>query len=323
VGHNPIGVAIVAGLPYQGHLTMAHANVGEDGEEREHRVVANGLEHRVLEWTRGTPTGTALLLHGYMDAAATWRPVACRLARAGLRVIAPDLRGYGDSARAPQGSYYHFPDYVADVADLVEQLVGRTPLLLAGHSMGGTIATLYTGAFPANVTKLALLEGVGPPDNSFEGMPDRMRTWIEQTRALEQQGGRVKSVGTLEDALRRLAKNHAGVPLDVLRSHLPELVTDAGDGHVGWKGDPRHKPASPVPFFAGAYLSFAKRVTCPVLYVSGGSTGFHSEDEEARLSAFSTLERFEIPDAGHMMHWTRTDPLAARLETFWKSTATA
>jgi len=317
-------VAIVARLPYQGHLTMAHDNVGENVERHEARVVANGLEHRVLEWTSGGGAGrAALLLHGYMDAAATWQQVATRLARAGYRVIAPDLRGYGDSARAPRGSYYHFPDYVADVADLADQLAGPEALLLAGHSMGGTIAALYTGAFPERVSRLALLEGLGPPDNAFDSMPDRMKTWIEQTRALQRHGERARPVGTPEDALRRLAANHPGVPLDVLREQLPELVTDAGEGQVAWKGDARHKPVSPMPFFAGGYTAFARRIACPVLYVSGGSSGFHAADEEARLAAFSTLERFEIEGAGHMMHWTRPDEVADRLARFWGSASPA
>jgi pimeloyl-ACP methyl ester carboxylesterase len=287
-----------------------------------HRVVANGLDHHVLEWAGTTWETTALLLHGYMDAAATWQNVATRLQEAGLRVLAPDLRGYGDSARVPLGAYYHFPDYVADVADLVERFVGRSPLLLVGHSMGGTIATLYAGAFPSNVTRLALLEGLGPPDNEFDGMPDRMHTWIEQTRALR---GRHESrdpraprpVGTREEALRRLAGNHPGVPHAILEAHLHELTVELGGGQVGWKSDPLHKPVSPMPFFASGYVAFAKRVACPVLYVSGGETGFAPTDAERRLASFASLERVDLAGAGHMMHWTRAEEVAARLLTFW------
>jgi pimeloyl-ACP methyl ester carboxylesterase len=300
---------------------MSHANPGQENRQ-EHRVIANGLDHRVHEWlpTSQELSGTAFLIHGYMDAGASWGGVASQLTKSGLRVLAPDLRGYGDSARAPRGSYYHFQDYVADVADLVLQLVGRTPLLLVGHSMGGTIATLYAGAFPETVTKLASLEGIGPPDNGFADMPDRMRTWIEQVRSLRAPaGGRGKSIGTMEDALRRLSANHAGVPQKILRARLPDLVSDDGNGHVAWKGDPLHKPPSPMPFFARAYLAFARRITCPTLYMSGGPDGFHPSDQDERLGAFARVERFELRDAGHMMHWTRPDEVAARLVEFWRA----
>ena len=135
------------------------------------RPRANGLEHRVLEWTDGTSDDprsarrhtTVLLLHGYMDAAGTWDLVAPTLARAGFRVLAPDMRGFGDGARAPRGSYYHFPDYVADVAALVAALAADAPLALVGPSMGGVVATLFAGAFPEKVAAVANLEGLGPP----------------------------------------------------------------------------------------------------------------------------------------------------------------
>jgi pimeloyl-ACP methyl ester carboxylesterase len=282
-------------------------------------VVANGLRHRVLEWKSEEPAGaTALLLHGYMDAAGTWDLVARRLAAAGLRVIAPDLRGYGESERAPAGSFYHFPDYVADVADLVDQLVNTAPLFVVGHSMGGTVATLYAGAFPEKVSRLALLEGVGPPDSSFDGMPERMRGWIDQVRKLRERDADPRGVmATREDALRRLAVNHTGVPAEVLRARLHDLVAEDGAGTLRWKADPLHRPVGPMPFFARGYVEFARRITCPVLIVSGGSHGFHVEDEEARVAAFARAERFEIADAGHMMHWTRPEALADRLIAFW------
>jgi pimeloyl-ACP methyl ester carboxylesterase len=296
-----------------------HARLGRAS----HTVMANGLRHHVLEWGQREPSATALLLHGYMDAAATWQSVAVRLKEAGLRVLAPDFRGYGDSARAPAGAYYHFPDYVADVADLVEALVGPSPLFLVGHSMGGTVATLYSGAFPSKVRRLALLEGLGPPDNTFEGMPDRMTRWIEETRALrsrhEGANERPRSVGTREEALRRLAVNHSGVPLEVLSAHVDELSIELGGGSVGWKADPLHKPVSPMPFFAAGYMAFARRIECPVLYLSGGKDGFSPPDAEERLRSFRSLDHHELAGAGHMMHWTRAEEVARALLAFFSS----
>lgn len=50
-----------------------------------------------------------------------------------------------------------------------------------------------------------------------------------------------------------------------------------------------------------------------------GRVGYPPPDEDERLSAFKSLERFELPDAGHMMHWTEPQKLAARLVMFFKS----
>jgi pimeloyl-ACP methyl ester carboxylesterase len=88
------------------------------------------------------------------------------------------------------------------------------------------------------------------------------------------------------------------------------------DGRVAWKADPLHGTHSPVPFFAETFKAFVKRVTCPVLFVSGGPLGWHPPDEEERVESFARVERAEIADAGHMMHWTRPEELVRLVVEF-------
>ncbi|MGD0525976.1 MAG: alpha/beta fold hydrolase, partial [Polyangiaceae bacterium] len=258
-----------------------------------HRVPANGLTHHVLEWPAESPAGTALLLHGFMDAAGTWDLVAPALAAAGLRVLAPDMRGFGEGPRVPSGAYYHFADYVADVADLVVALVpADSPLTLVGHSMGGTVATLYAGAFPSRVTRLVVAEGAGPPDGQHAHAPERVTRWIEEVRAVKARGER--TMASRDEALRRLVVNHPRVPVEILRTRLDALARDLPDGSVVWRADPLHATRSPMTFFADGYKEFARRVTCPVLFVSGGKLGWHPPDEDDRIAAFASLERAEL-----------------------------
>ena len=277
--------------------------------------MANGLEHRVLAWETNVerPLGTVLLLHGFLDAAGTWDRVAPRLAAAGHRVLAPDMRGFGDGDRAPRGSYYHFADYVADLAELVSSLAVGAPLFIVGHSMGGTIATLYAGAFPENTSRLAVLEGLGPPDHPFAAAPARMRTWIESVRALRSRAE--PEPFEIGHALRRLVLNHPGVPREILEHRLPHLVRSVGD-RVVWRNDPLHRTTAPTPFYAGQLAEFQKRVACPVLFVSGGPTGFHPPDEAERLAAFANVTTTTLGDAGHMMHWTQPEALSDLLLAF-------
>jgi pimeloyl-ACP methyl ester carboxylesterase len=280
------------------------------------RVHANGLEHNVLEWDADAlakPRGTVVLVHGYMDAAGTWDRVAPVLAAAGFRVLAPDMRGFGDGARAPAGSYYHFVDYVFDLADLTEALAPE-PFALVGHSMGGTISTLFAGTFPDRLTRLALLEGLGPPNHPLEVGPIRMRRWIDEVRALRARGDK-HTTFTREEALRRLAANHPEVPEDIIAGRLPHLVAERGE-MVAWRNDPLHRTTAPMPFLAKLFMEFAKLVTCPVLFVGGGPRGYHPPDEADRIAAFANATTFEIPDAGHMIHWTRPAELAERLVSF-------
>ncbi len=274
----------------------------------------------MLEWgsSASEPKSTVVLVHGYMDAAGTWDRVAPVLSAHGHRVLAPDMRGFGDGDRAPRGSYYHFSDYIADLADLVDALSPNEPVALVGHSMGGTITTLYAGTFPEKVVRLANLEGLGPPDNTWEIGPIRMRRWIEEVRGVRQRGEPAPL--RREDARRRLVTNHPRVPREVLDHRLPHLVREVedteGTPRVAWRCDPLHRTTSPVPFFAKLFVEFAKLVTCPVLFVSGGATGFHVPDEEERLAAFAHVERATLEDAGHMMHWTRPEELASLLVRF-------
>jgi pimeloyl-ACP methyl ester carboxylesterase len=251
-----------------------------------------------------------------MDAAATWDLVAPALAARELRVLAPDLRGFGDGPRVGPGGYYHFPDYVLDVSDLVEALVpAGSPLFVVGHSMGGTIATMYTGTFPERVHRLAILEGAGPPNSPPETAPDRSRGWIDDVRAARARGDR--KMPSREDALRRLIANHPKVSEEVLRRRLDALARPHPDGDgVAWKADPLHGTRSPLPFQAAGWMGFASRAKCPVLSVSGGPAGWHPPDEDAREGAFAALERVEIQDAGHMMHWTRPEDLSRLLLDF-------
>jgi pimeloyl-ACP methyl ester carboxylesterase len=287
------------------------------------RVAANALEHHVLEWCALAPSHpaaaaplavrTVLLVHGFMDAAGTWDLVAPSLAAHGLRVLAPDLRGFGAAPKVAGGAYYHFADYVLDLAELVEALSPGEPVGVVGHSMGGVVATLFAGSFPERVGRLVNLEGAGPPDNPWEAGPTRMRAWVEQVRATRARAATRPPTLSRPEALARLAANHPDVAPAALERLLPHLSEEAGEGRVAWRFDPLHRTTSPTPFFARLLAEFAKRVACPVLFVSGGPRGYHAPDEDARLAAYPVCTRRELPDAGHMMHWTQPAALAALL----------
>lgn len=284
---------------------------------RPRNVFANGLTHHVLAWGEArAPRGTVVLLHGFADAAGTWQPVAEGLAARGLHVLAPDLRGFGQGPRAPIGTTYHFPDYVADVLAVIDAACGPDARpFLCGHSMGGTVAVYLAGAHPERFARVALLEGLGPPESEVDAAPDRLRRALLDQRALAPKRDAQRAMPSRDEALRRLAVNHPGVSVEVLRARIEHLVADV-EGGVAWRSDPLHKAVSPTPFYAATFRAFCRRIACPVLAVSGGPTGFHTPDEEERLAAFPALTRAEIADAGHMMHWTRPEAVIALLDAF-------
>ena len=98
------------------------------------------LSYHVRLW--GEPSGRRaplVLVHGWMDVAASWQFVVDALARDHY-VIAPDWRGYGLTERGAPVDNYWFPDYLADLDFLLDHYAADQPVDLVGHSMGGNIA---------------------------------------------------------------------------------------------------------------------------------------------------------------------------------------
>ncbi|AKT38875.1 alpha/beta fold hydrolase [Chondromyces crocatus] len=260
------------------------------------------------------PSGlTLLLLHGFLDAGATWDRIATPLAQAGHDVVVPDQRGFGESGWIGPGGYYHFPDYVADVSALVDELAPAR-LGVVGHSMGGAVATYYTGTFPARVERLALLEGIGPGHNEPELAVTRMETWI---RDLHRTDRTPRPIASLAQAVERLAVFHGSIPRDVLAIHAEQLVRRDARGNLTWAWDPLHRTTAPTPFSAHVFSAFLRRITCPTLLVTGGPTGWRPPDEAERAACLVAAEHVDLPDAGHMMHWSRPEALVEQLVRFF------
>jgi pimeloyl-ACP methyl ester carboxylesterase len=260
------------------------------------------------------PSGlTLLLLHGFLDAGATWDLVAAELVRGGHEVVAPDLRGFGQSDGVGPGGYYHFADYAADVDELVQALAPRR-LGVVGHSMGGTVAAIYAGARPERVERLALLEGLGPAASEPSFAVDRMRQWLKDLRAAERTPKQLQSV---QEAVERLVYRHPHVPRDILATRARLLTRLDDGGKLLWAYDPLHRTTSPTPFHAEAFKEFLRRAAMPTLVVSGGEKGWHPSDERERASCLPDAKHVEIADAGHMMHWTKPVELGKALVSFF------
>lgn len=120
-----------------------------------HTAIVGDVRVHYVMGGQGDPV---ILVHGFPSTWYEWRHVMPALAER-YKVIAPDLRGLGDSSR-PYGGY----DKVTlgeDLHGLVEHL-GLGPILLVGHDWGGSAAFAYTRAHPANVRRLAILEHALP-----------------------------------------------------------------------------------------------------------------------------------------------------------------
>lgn len=113
-----------------------------------------------------------LLVHGHPFDRSMWRPQLEAAARLGCRMIAPDLRGYGESAVTP--GKVTLETFARDLAALLDHL-GVVRAAIGGLSMGGQIAMEFCRLFPARVEAL-LLAATFPRDETEGGRAQRLRT---------------------------------------------------------------------------------------------------------------------------------------------------
>jgi pimeloyl-ACP methyl ester carboxylesterase len=155
-----------------------------------------------------------ILLHGGRDHCRSWDWLASAV-RSEWHVIAPDLRGHGDSAWSLSG-HYSMANYIYDLAQLVHQQK-LAPVSIVAHSLGGNISLRYTGIYPETVRRLVAIEGLGPEPRSaavlgVKPIDQRVRAWVEEQRA---QAARLpRRYASLQDALARMPHARAGAAPD-------------------------------------------------------------------------------------------------------------
>src|SRR3974390_307690 len=146
---------------------------------RHAKIVLRGLVHHLTRW--GSDAGQPLVfLHGWLDCSDSFQFVVDAFAH-DPPIVALDWRGFGRSAW--QGGPYWFPDYLADLDALLEELSPEVPATLIGHSMGGNIACLYAGVRPERVARIVNLEGFGLSRTRPEQAAERYRRWLDELRS--------------------------------------------------------------------------------------------------------------------------------------------
>lgn len=104
----------------------------------------------------GDPSGrTVVMIHGWPESSYCWEAVAGFL-KPGLRLIAPDLRGFGDSERTEGPAHYLKQALALDVIQLLDTL-GISDFQLIGHDWGGVVAQEIALAIPDRVSRLVIM----------------------------------------------------------------------------------------------------------------------------------------------------------------------
>jgi len=116
---------------------------------------------RLHYWTGGDPEGPPVILwHGFLSTTYAWREVAPALAKAGLSVLIPDMRGYGDSDKPPGNEGYDARSLAEECRALVAEIGfgNGKPIIHAAHDMGALPALIWTADRPEEIAGLLYIE---------------------------------------------------------------------------------------------------------------------------------------------------------------------
>jgi pimeloyl-ACP methyl ester carboxylesterase len=268
-----------------------------------------------LDWGNSSAP-TLILVHGGFDHARSWDWTARALAR-DYHVIAPDLRGHGDSAWSAEGSYM-IANHVYDLAQLVEQ-VGRGPVILVGHSLGGAVALRYAGLFPDRVAKICAIEGLGmSPKRLAEAaqkpVTDEWREWIENRRAHARKPRR--HYPTIEAAVARMRERNDRLSVEQAMHLTLHGVNRNEDGSYRWKFDPYLRGAAPQVGSDAELPLFWRQVSCPTLLCLGLDSWASHPVKDGRAAHFPDARLVEFADAGHWLHHDQFDRFVSELRGF-------
>ncbi len=275
-----------------------------------HFYISQRLKLHYLDWgNQDKPL--LLLVHGQRDHAHSWDWVARRL-RSDFHVVAPDLRGHGDSAWAIGGNYA-ITDFVLDIAQLLEA-IDKWPATIVSHSMGAGISLLYTGLFPERVQKIVAIEGLGPsPERlaELQATPthERVRTWIERMQKLPAR--HPKRYESIDAAADRMQEVNTFLSEQQARHLTVHGVARNEDGSYSWKFDNYVRTSAPYRFDDKEMKDLWGRITCPVLLIRGSDSWASDPSIDGRLKSFANVQFQNFEDAGH---WVHHDQLEAFLD---------
>jgi len=285
------------------------------------------LRYHVLRWgAPGASQPPLVLMHGWMDVAASWQFVVDAFRPAFLQdrtVIAADWRGFG-LTECPGHDNYWFPDYLADLDFLLDHHAGDRPVDLVGHSMGGNVVMLYAGVRPERIRRLVNLEGFGMPATRPAQAPGRYARWIDELKSLHRGEQTLKTYDDAAGVARRLMKTNPRLGEDKAQWLAQHWARPNAQGRWEILGDAAHKIVNAQLYRVDEVLASFERISAPVLSVEASDNQmaqwwegkYTLAEYHQRLKSVPHLQQAVIADAGHMLHHDQPQKLAELIENF-------
>lgn len=275
---------------------------------REHELETGRGRFGLLEW-RNAAGPRALCLHGWLDNAASFVPLAAHL-RA-LDLVALDLAGHGHSQHRPRGARYYFMDNLWDLEAVLDAL-GWEDCTLLGHSMGGSLATLFAAAAPERVNSLVLLDGLGPVSYRPGEALQRLRRSRDSVRKAS---GRMREFPNVDAAIaaRRAVSDLSPEAARLLCERSLARYED----HFRWRNDPGLNWHSPSLLSEPQVLELLAAVEAPTLCLTARPLAHWVDPEGARVRLDTLRDcRNHWIDGHHHFHMETPGDIAPMILEF-------
>ena len=252
----------------------------------------NGVTHYEL----GNPTRnqTVVLVHGFSVPYYIYDPTFHFLAQHGFRVLRYDLfgRGYSDRPEAD----YDIDFFVKQLEDLLDGLLLRQPVSLAGLSMGGPITATFTSRHPDRVDKLILIDPVGAHPIPL--------SWLLRVGSLPFVGEALVALFGRDSMVRNIASDFSEKKLD-------KYFLDRYIDQMQYKGFRRALLSTIRSHMLNSFMDVYRKVGLlnkPVLLIWGRQdTTVPLSHSDELLAAMPQTEFHIIEDTSHIPHYEKPD----------------
>ena len=272
------------------------------------------LPHDRLSAQRwGNGPHRVLALHGWLDNAASFAPLAPHLLDENTSLIVLELAGHGRSGHRPLGTGYHFTDHMRDVMFAADAL-GLERIDFVCHSLGAAVASLLAGTFYDRIGRLVCIECYGTPYVSdHNDLPERMRE-----RLLTMDYMNPRSSRYYQDLAPLIA---ARIRAGAMKPESAELLVrrnlnEEADGYR-FISDKRLTVWQPMMLSEEQVQEFIPRIRAPVLMIEGDE-GFTKEwhylPSRYQLTQDIRVARLA---GGHHLHMDEPAAVAKVIKDFW------
>lgn len=272
-------------------------------------ISVRGLTLRGLTWGEPSHKTPVVLVHGWMDNAASFRHFHVIDDRV---CFAIEMAGHGRSEHRSRDAEYHYFDYVVDLLLAIDALeIERC--VFVGHSMGAGITALAAATRPQLCEKLVLIEGLGPLTTSAQDAPSNF------AQAMRSRGGEPRQARHYESLDEIVSRKHAAAPM-LTEDAVRALVSrGAIEDENGWRfsHDPRLKERSLLRFTDEQVVAFFEEIEAPTLLVRAESgLAYDAASMQRRLDAFGDrIQVVQVP-GGHHAHLVQPDQINRLVREF-------